>query len=425
MTQTKNLSAEIQAKNQTRSLHLKTSLFFIACAFLMGVVLTALVVVAVNPSTPTTISGGVFPSFTITIWKEGTNYFAKTDSGTIPSGFSGSNVSAVFHNAQNSLPHPLSPSLHAGTVYFKAGKYSFDTPLLLDATVSLKGDGKENTIFEFTASSGDGILCAETYYGLSVEDLMITNTRATSTGNALYLYKTHYGRFLNLELRGKWERGVYCYNAIGNYFYGVEVQGRGITDANVISGVVLYDTSHSNTFLDVIVRGTNRSVYMGSAVDHNRFIGGEYGYAGYPTIREDSEAFYLTDNTKWNIIDGVWIEHVETAIKIASATAQNNTFLLINFADVTTILDNSGSGTGNVFRFNEGFVTQQTGSAVISSSTTVVFNHGLATTPTLVLASFNDTAVNGWKWTATATQVTITVTPSGTYSVYWYAEYKP
>ena len=71
------------------------------------------------------------------------------------------------------------------------------------------------------------------------------------------------------------------------------------------------------------------------------------------------------------------------------------------------------------------FVTENSGTATISASTAVTFNHGLAGTPTFVMASFNSTAVDGWKWTATSTQITITVTPTGTYKVYWTAKYTP
>jgi hypothetical protein len=83
------------------------------------------------------------------------------------------------------------------------------------------------------------------------------------------------------------------------------------------------------------------------------------------------------------------------------------------------------SGQTNKIYGNVGFVTENSGTATISSSTTVTFNHGLASTPMGVWASFNSTAVAGWTWTATTTQITITITPSGTYKVYWMAEYKP
>jgi len=62
------------------------------------------------------------------------------------------------------------------------------------------------------------------------------------------------------------------------------------------------------------------------------------------------------------------------------------------------------------------------GTALISASTSVVFSHFLYSTPTLVLASFSAASYGNYTWTATASEITIIVSMSGTYTVYWYAE---
>lgn len=398
----------------------KALILIVAC-----ILITSLIVyVYASPSASTFwITEGIYPSaYSYTFWKEGSTYYTKDAYGRIPTWGESTNVSSLAENAQNNLPHPLGSSLYAGTLYFKEGLYSFSTDFKLLPAVSLLGDGKENTIFEFTDASSDGLVLPETYYGVSVENVMIINTRALSVGNALYFNKTQYARVSNVEIRGNWERGIYLRNAIGNYLIGIEVQGRGITDPNIINGVVLYDTTHQNTFLNVVVRGCNRSVYLGNAVDHNRFIAGEYGYAGYPSITPNTEAFYLTTNTKWNIFDGVWIEHIDTAFSLQSG-ANNNTFITNLIEDVNTkVVDN---GLGNRFYWNFNYVTQNSGNATISASTSVTFNHGLQSNATFVSASFNSTSVDGWTWTSTSTQITITVTPSGSYIVYWDAQYQP
>jgi len=76
-------------------------------------------------------------------------------------------------------------------------------------------------------------------------------------------------------------------------------------------------------------------------------------------------------------------------------------------------------------KFNIGYATENSGTAIISASTTVKFNHGLAGTPDFVYASFNSTTYGSWTWTATSTEITITVATSGSYEVYWYAEFIP
>lgn len=78
--------------------------------------------------------------------------------------------------------------------------------------------------------------------------------------------------------------------------------------------------------------------------------------------------------------------------------------------------------------WNTQFRTTNSGTATNSTATTFVFNHGLAGTPTGVWASFNTTTINGWAWTATSSQITITVSGSGLPAImasYWKAEYVP
>ena len=81
--------------------------------------------------------------------------------------------------------------------------------------------------------------------------------------------------------------------------------------------------------------------------------------------------------------------------------------------------------TNAIFINNLGFVTENSGTATIPSGTSVVFEHGLAGTPTQVFASFNSTNYGGWTWTANSTHITITVANTGSYTVYWRAYYEP
>jgi len=74
---------------------------------------------------------------------------------------------------------------------------------------------------------------------------------------------------------------------------------------------------------------------------------------------------------------------------------------------------------------NIGFVTENSGTATITGSTSVTFNHGLAGTPTHVAIGFKTAGYGSWRWSATSTQITITVANSGTYNLTWYAEYRP
>jgi len=90
----------------------------------------------------------------------------------------------------------------------------------------------------------------------------------------------------------------------------------------------------------------------------------------------------------------------------------------------TSNYSNDGSATDLKIERNRGFVTENKGSSTFSG-TSVSFTHGLAGTPDYVWASFNSTGYGDWTWTANSTHITITVTDSGDYTVYWRAYYEP
>jgi hypothetical protein len=80
-----------------------------------------------------------------------------------------------------------------------------------------------------------------------------------------------------------------------------------------------------------------------------------------------------------------------------------------------------------VVRDNMGYVTENWVSGANTTATTIVLNHGLAGTPQYVFASFNTTAITGYSWMATSTQITITVTGTlpASYTAYAYVKYNP
>jgi len=97
------------------------------------------------------------------------------------------------------------------------------------------------------------------------------------------------------------------------------------------------------------------------------------------------------------------------------------------FRNVTTpVLDN---GTDTLIRNNSGYVTENSGTAILAAednSTTT--NHGLASTPTSVIAIATSTDIGAIAVTSkTSTQFTITTSATTTENVgiYWEAKYEP
>jgi len=70
-----------------------------------------------------------------------------------------------------------------------------------------------------------------------------------------------------------------------------------------------------------------------------------------------------------------------------------------HFYNVTTPQEQNG-GLGALFKYNVGFVTENSGTATISSGTSVTFSHGLAGTPNVVLVGWQDTGYGTWSWSA-------------------------
>lgn len=89
-----------------------------------------------------------------------------------------------------------------------------------------------------------------------------------------------------------------------------------------------------------------------------------------------------------------------------------------------TVINNLESSTmwsGNTFN-GKPFENYVSGSN--STDTTIVINHGLASTANYVFCSFNTTAVTGYSWTSTTSQITVTVTGTLPAAFTCYAEVK-
>jgi hypothetical protein len=191
----------------------------------------------------------------------------------------------------------------------------------------------------------------------------------------------------------------------------------------------------------------------GSLVDSVGIIAGKYSEVngnyvcnmGGPGIDVvNGEASVIGNTLVGNGATGYsWHNHTAVLIRWANATVTSNIFVCDATIQTGGIwlqedADNS-TVTGNVFKDatfpiscaasnciianNIGYVNEALGVATITSGTSIAFDHGLWTTPTLVLASFNSTGYGNYTWTGTTTQITITVFNSGTYTVYWYARF--
>jgi len=112
--------------------------FAIALVLVASLISTTFVyVLAVSPSSTFTITSGIYPGApTYTIWKEGSNYFAKDANGFI--GYSGIDAPTVIQSVFN---------LNPASVFFKAGTYDISgSTVIAYAPIIIEGEGMSSTI---------------------------------------------------------------------------------------------------------------------------------------------------------------------------------------------------------------------------------------------------------------------------------------
>jgi len=438
---------------------------------LSAIVLTAVVayVFAASSNIPITIGGGIYPGAPdYTVWREGNNYFAKNASGVVE--FSGTNATQVIRNAMQNAENN-----GGGTILLKAGIYECGN-IDFCSNVDVKGEGisatiliatgtyifrwtdysqpKENiTICDLTLKGSTGTSdLIYTYndtdhFQVTVKNLRVINVRFTN----FYAMAFHAGNVYNLQV-------INCIfdnpqtNADSLAFDGEQITVR---DCQFVRDAASALTSGGAEHVKIVhnyfnftgadvggairLEGWGRD-YVDVLIDGNTLLHGKLGLTTEPNNKSFSQII-ITNNYIYNASLGL-NNAVGSGATYENVLISNNyieysvAFALYGAADNITISDNifvgsvsfyeyTGAITNLIVKKNHGFTTENSGTATITASTTVTFNHGLAGTPDVVLVGWQDTGYGTWSWSANSTHITITVTNSGTYDFSWYAEYKP
>jgi len=139
---------------------------------------------------------------------------------------------------------------------------------------------------------------------------------------------------------------------------------------------------------------TDENIIEDNVIECNGDASGEYGI--------DLNAYCDNNIIKNNYLRGNYAGQ----IRIANANCDNN---IIRYNNITGTITNSGTNTK--IRYNDGYVTECSGSAMNATAITFTITHGLVATPVQVFCSFNATGFS-WKWTATSSTITITLSAS-------------
>jgi len=181
---------------------------------------------------------------------------------------------------------------------------------------------------------------------------------------------------------------------------GVVVEGNHIYN-NTESGISVIDSDGIVIENNVIHNNMKQGILIATSTLHNQNI--TQHLAGIKIIGNqifdngqsgtfDMGIYFDTTINNINItnalISGNLIFNTEKAIRFESGN-YSNFRITDNYFNATTVLSKSTDANFSDFHFenNLGFITENSGTATITASTTVTFDHGLAGTPTLVLSN--------------------------------------
>jgi len=375
------------------------------------------------------------PSFTetasYTIFKVGDTIYAKNGTtGEIE--FSGTDASQVIQSAINALTN-------GGKILIKAGTYLLSSPLTLNRYISLVGEEPYKSTWLVVNTNIPIFNLTEPDF--TIENLFLDNwcdgytqplikiisdnkniQRGTIKNVMLYRNRVGYGYddAIGIQLyaptSGKGITFLYFDKVyiMGGFKYGIHLyapDGGGWINGNFFTNIAL-DGVKYGIYIEALGSGTS------GVVNRNTF--------SKVHIQATNDAYGVTE--RGFVVSGV--ANTFDICKVWDLAEGKCAMEILSTAEDTIVRDSLlygliNNGQGSKLFNVEGYVTENSGTATISSSTSVTFEHGLAGTPTHVEVGWKDTGYGDWKWTANSTHITITVTNSGTYSFSWRAYYKP
>jgi parallel beta-helix repeat protein len=393
------------------------------------------------------------------VFQDATSYFAKNGTtGKVE--FSGANATTIIQNA-------IDECVSGGLVFIREGNYQITTTLTV-SDVTLEGTG-----IPYESADAPELYVHKSFLWARDKNMITVENGGALKNLIIANYLTGYGPMANNPA---------TVGATVSVQSGVSVQNCFIWGGNYgITGIALVKLE----VIDCIIKANQEGIYLlqGGATNNEIHIQNCIirQQASHGIYLQHGRGCTIVDNLienisgigihvmggNGNLIQGNWFEmNIGYDIFIL-----NTTGLQINPGNITirnnVFVSNNPSRTGgsheidilagayfiiegNVdlvvpvscsvavesasvrvvdYRLNSflGSVVLQgliknNGIASITTSTTATFDHLLYSTPTLVLASFNLASYGNYTWSATSTQITITVSTSGTYTVYWHAE---
>jgi len=416
----------------------KPALKFVTVGLLIGLLIGAFIAYGQSPDSTFTISSGVYPGApSYTVWREGSEFFAKDANGLLA--YSGTDASAVIQAAINAVP--------GGRIFLtkSMGRTTLHTGLVsaLTGNLNIEGESTWATWESWLLFDGPGACFSLSAVGYSI-NLKHIGVEPLATGLcAIDLAGASNSRIEDVLIVGdpiNWAVAVYMSGATrfnGSAFVSASHMNHLI---NVVCSATLAETS-----LPIIALKMDGGVLCNNKFDHCWFGGGTnntgkgvYMIGGQVALNTFTACTIWSAGISLHIVDsgqnnffGCDIEAVVTGKTVQIDYGSLNLFIggcLTGSANITF-----GAGIWNkIFGAfmgpNDAWgLSENSVSATNATATTFVFNHSLVSTATNVQCSFNFTGWTSWTWTSTTTQVTVTITGALPAAMTCYAkvEYAP
>lgn len=271
-----------------------------------------------------------------------------------------------------------------------------------DGLVGINSPAISNVVFNggTIKNSANGVAI---YTAVDATNVKILNMTIDNTRNGIY-NQANYGvtannYLTNIGVANGIDTGLANYAVImGNIINGIASTGINVAGnyVTVVGNTVNSATGSSGN--GIVVESTGYTSIVGNTVTNNV----QYGILVYGTV---------ATNSKYNTIVG------NTAKGNGYGIAETATYSDYNLIEGNTVYNNviaqiQAPGPNTKVRNNIGYITENSGTATVANATTsIVVNHGLATTPTRVLltARLWSNAAKAWVTNLTATQFTINV----------------
>lgn len=281
---------------------LKVSFIFLAIGLMLG----ALIVFAATPSSTFYISSGIYPGApSYTIWREGSNYFAKDANGLIA--YSGTNTSQIIENTIQTSPDN-------GVIFFKNGVYSITTAISFSRPIAIIGESREGVVF--VPSGDNSIFILDDDLHVELRNFMINDTSQVTS--SVYAIDLHGIQFALLE-------NIF----IDNYYKGIRIYGS-----------IGYGCSYGSYKNIIIFHSRNTGLLLeGDYIVDNHFE----GISVYSTVDFDGALIHLNATTANNLGGNMF-----TDISILNGGHTDYGLLIDGWASLwfeNLISDNSGNAS--------------------------------------------------------------------------------